>query len=74
MVIHGWNKKNPPLNPLLSGIQTRKIVGENQTLNPKPQNLKSADICPEPDPLPSLSITEESDTGQYNPDAAVRSE
>jgi hypothetical protein len=44
-------------------------VGESQTLNPKPQNLKSADICPEPDPLPSLSIIEEPDMGQYNPDA-----
>jgi hypothetical protein len=44
--------KDPHQTHSISGIQTRKTMGENQTPKPKP-----ADIRPEPDQLPSLVIT-----------------
>jgi hypothetical protein len=52
MELQGENK-HPPQTRRISGIQTRKFVGENLEPKPKTANPKSVDICPEPDPLSS---------------------
>jgi hypothetical protein len=45
--------KDPPQTFYISGIRTRKSVGENQTPKQKPVDPKPADIHPKHDPLPS---------------------
>ena len=46
--------QDPAQNRGISGIRTRKYVGENQEAKPKTADPKPADIRPEPDPLPFL--------------------
>jgi hypothetical protein len=48
--------KDPPQTRSISGIRTRKSVGENQEPKPKPIDPKPADIRLEPDLLPSLLV------------------
>ena len=52
---------DPPQTRNFSGTRTHKSAGENQKPNPKPANPKSADIRLEPNPLPSIGLTDKAE-------------